>query len=186
MGLGTLMRVAVHRQCALRRHAQVRMASTRKHGLPAVESPSRPAAKRSDAGEQQSPWRFLRAAGSLAAAAAAAAVFRSPRASRSHPAPERAEASRARSRGSCSLARLRRSLRHPRPATTRGCSRRTPRCPRWRPSCAATGIFIPTANWLGYTRIKQYFMFLTFANRAPSNPVPPHSTHHRRHYATRR
>ena len=54
------------------------MASTRKHGLPAVESPSRPAAKRSDAGEQQSPWRFLRAAGSLAAAAAAAAVFRSP------------------------------------------------------------------------------------------------------------
>ena len=54
------------------------MASTRKHRLPAAESPSRPAAKRSDAGEQQSPWRFLRAAGSLAAAAAAAAVFRSP------------------------------------------------------------------------------------------------------------
>ena len=57
---------------------QVRMASTRKHRLPAAESPSRPAAKRSDAGEQQSPWRFIRAAGSLAAAAAAAAVFRSP------------------------------------------------------------------------------------------------------------
>ena len=62
---------------------QVRMASTRKHILQAGESPSRPAAKRSDADEQQSPWRFMRAASSLAAAAsaarlAAAAAFRSP------------------------------------------------------------------------------------------------------------
>jgi len=59
------------------------MASTRKHRLQAGESPSRPAAKRSDADEQQSPWRFMRAASSLAAAAsaarlAAAAAFRSP------------------------------------------------------------------------------------------------------------
>jgi len=54
------------------------MTSSRKHNL--LESPSRPEAKRSDAGEQQSPWRLLRAAGSLASAArlAAAAVFRSP------------------------------------------------------------------------------------------------------------
>ena len=35
------MRVAVHRQYALRRHAQVRMASTRKHRLPAAESAQR-------------------------------------------------------------------------------------------------------------------------------------------------
>ena len=178
------MRVAVHRQCALRRHAQVRMASTRKHGLPAVESPSRPAAKRSDAGEQQSPWRFLRAAGSLAAAAAAAAVFRSP--PRVAVAPS-AGASGGEPRSQPRKLQFSEAATLPTaPAPSHDARMLAPDATLPEVAAFLCGDGNIHTNWLGYKRIKQYFMFLTFANRAPSNPVPPHSTHRRRHYATRR
>ena len=160
------------------------MASTRKHGLPAVESPSRPAAKRSDAGEQQSPWRFLRAAGSLAAAAAAAAVFRSP--PRVAAAPS-AGASGGEPRSQPRKLQFSEAATLPTaPAPSHDARMLAPDASLPEVAAFLCGDGNIHTNWLGYKRIKQYFMFLTFANRAPSNPVPPHSTHRRRHYATRR